>query len=132
MAYTILVVDDSETILSVLERTLAMTKLPIDEILKAGNGKEALEILKMKWVDIVFTDINMPQMNGVEFVTVMHDHHEYCEIPVIVISTEGSQTRIEELRRKGIKGYLRKPFTPESIRDIIVSTLGGWDAISKY
>ena len=131
MAYSIMVIDDSETIQNVLERTLAMTKLPIDTIVKANNGKEALQLLGSRWIDIIFTDINMPQMNGVEFITAMNEHIEYRDIPIVVISTEGSQARIEELRRKGIRGYLRKPFTPESIRDIIITTLGGWDAIDK-
>lgn len=128
MAYTIMVVDDSETIRSVLERTIGMTKLPVDAIIQAVNGKDALNKLSENWVDIVFTDINMPQMSGIELVDAMNEHPEYREIPVVIVSTEGSKSRIEELRKKGIKGYLRKPFTPENIRDIIIETLGGWDA----
>ncbi len=126
MAYTIMVVDDSETIRSVLERTIGMTKLPVDDIIQAANGKDALEKLVDKWVDIVFTDINMPEMNGVELVDAMNDNPEYREIPVVIVSTEGSKSRIEQLRQKGIKGYFRKPFTSENIRDIIIETLGGW------
>ena len=128
MAYTIMVVDDSETIRTVLERTIGMTKLPVDAITKAENGKAALDKLSDNWVDIVFTDINMPEMNGIELVDAMNDHPELRDIPVVIVSTEGSKARIEELRSKGIKGYLRKPFTPENIRDIIIETLGGWDA----
>jgi len=128
MAYTIMVVDDSETIRSVLERTIGMTKLPVDAIIKAENGKDALKKLEDNWVDIVFTDINMPEMTGIELVDEMNNNPEYKDIPVVIVSTEGSQARIEELRRKGVKGYLRKPFTPENIRDIIIETLGGWDA----
>ena len=127
MAYTIMVVDDSETIRTVLERTIGMTKLPVDAIIKAENGKDALDKLADNWVDIVFTDINMPKMNGIELVDSMNDHPELKDIPVVIVSTEGSKARIEELRSKGIKGYLRKPFTPENIRDIILETLGGWD-----
>jgi two-component system chemotaxis response regulator CheY len=127
MAYTIMVVDDSETIRAVLERTIGMTKLPVDTIIKAKNGKDALQKLADHWIDIVFTDINMPEMSGIELVDAMNNHNEYRDIPVVIVSTEGSKTRIEELRRKGVKGYLRKPFTPENIRDIIIETLGGWD-----
>jgi two-component system, chemotaxis family, chemotaxis protein CheY len=127
MAYTILVVDDSCTIRAVLDRTLKMTGLPIDEVIEAANGNEALEKLKERWVDIVFTDINMPGMSGLDLVDAMNNDAEMREIPVVVVSTEGSATRIEELRRKGVRGYLRKPFTPESIRDIITETIGGWD-----
>lgn len=131
MAYTIMVVDDSETIRAVLQRTIGMTKLPVNEVIQAENGKDALKKLENNWVDIVFSDINMPQMNGIELVDAMISHSEYKDIPIVIVSTEGSQTRIEELRRKGIKGYLRKPFTPENIRDIILETLGGWDADGK-
>lgn len=127
MAYTIMVVDDSETIRAVLKRALGMTKLPIEEIITAQDGKDALEKLRDNWVDIMFTDIHMPQMSGIELVDAMNADEELSEIPVVIVSTEGSSQRIAELRRKGVKGYLRKPFTPESIRDIIIETLGGWD-----
>ncbi len=127
MAYTIMVVDDSETIRAVLERTIGMTKLPVDTIIQAENGKDALVKLEQNWVDIVFTDINMPEMTGIELVDEMNINAEYSDIPVVIVSTEGSKARIEELRKKGVKGYLRKPFTPENIRDVIIETLGGWD-----
>lgn len=127
MAYTIMVVDDSETIRAVLQRTLAMTKLPIDSVVLAKNGVDALEKLKNSWIDIVFTDINMPEMDGITLFNTMSQHPEYKDIPVVIVSTEGSATRIAELRRKGVKGYLRKPFTPENIRDIIIETLGEWE-----
>ncbi len=127
MAYTIMVVDDSETIRAVVERTLGMTGLPIEEVIHAENGRDALEKLRGKWVDIVFTDINMPEVDGVRLVDSMNADAEMSEIPVVIVSTEGSTTRIEELRKKGIKGYLHKPFTPEAIRDVILENLGGWD-----
>lgn len=122
-----MVVDDSETIRSVLERTIRMTKLPVDRILEAPNGRVALTRLADDWVDIVFTDLNMPEMNGMELVDAMNADVGLSDVPVVVVSTEGSRARIESLRRKGIQGYLRKPFTPEEIRDIIVETLGAWD-----
>jgi two-component system chemotaxis response regulator CheY len=127
MGYTILVVDDSETIRAVLERTIGMTKLPVDGILSAANGRAALDMLNDNWVDIVFTDLNMPVMNGGELIDAMNDDADFRDIPVIVVSTEGSRARIEELRKRGVKGYLRKPFTPENIRDIIIETLGEWN-----
>jgi two-component system chemotaxis response regulator CheY len=127
VAYTILVVDDSNTIRAMLERTLRMTKLPIEVVIQAADGAEALVHLKEKWIDIVFTDIHMPNVDGLMLVEQMQAHQELKEIPVIVISTEGSSTRVEELKKKGVKGYLRKPFTPERVRDTILETLGGWD-----
>lgn len=124
MSFSILVVDDSEIIREVLQRTLSMTKIPFSNIFKAGNGVEALTILKDQWVDLVFTDIHMPVMGGIELIETMHSSPEYKDIPVVVISTEGSTTRIDQLKSLDIKGYLRKPFTPESIRDVLNSTLG--------
>ena len=128
MAYTILIVDDSNTIRGALERTLSMTKLPIESIVQAGDGNEALLMLKEHFVDVVLSDINMPNMNGIELVETMKSHSEYKEIPVIMISTEGSKARIEELNHIGIAGYLRKPSRPEQLRDILLQVLGGWDA----
>ncbi|MGL1935891.1 MAG: response regulator [Fibrobacterales bacterium] len=127
MSYTILIVDDSNTIRGALERTLSMTKLPIEEIIQAEDGVLALEKLKTNFVDIVLTDINMPNMNGVELVQYMKSHNEYKDIPIIVISTEGSKTRMEELKEMGISGYLRKPSRPEKLRDTLLEILGGWD-----
>jgi two-component system chemotaxis response regulator CheY len=128
MAYTILIVDDSQTIRAMLERSLAMTGLPIDTVIQAENGRRALETLALMWVDIVFTDIHMPEMDGISLVTAMQESPEFKDIPIIIVSTEGSAARVAELKQKGIKGYLRKPFTPEKIRDVIVSTLGVWNA----
>ncbi len=128
MGYTVLIVDDSDIIRSVLEKTLRMSRLPLDEVLTACNGKEALEKLNDNWVDIVFTDIHMPEMSGVELIDAMNSDAELSEIPVIIVSTEGSAARIEELKSKGVRAYLRKPFTPESIRVVVVDTLGEWDA----
>ena len=127
MGYTILLVDDSETIRMALERAIGMTDLVVDEIVQAANGREALEKLGEKWVDIVFTDINMPEMNGIVLVEEIKKNPEYAQLPVVVVSTEGSSQRIEELTQKGIAGYLRKPFTPERIRDMVLLTLGGWN-----
>jgi two-component system chemotaxis response regulator CheY len=124
MSFSILIVDDSEIIRDVLERTLHMTKVSFSNIFKVPNGAAALELLKEQWIDLLFTDIHMPVMGGIELIETMHSSSEYKDIPVVVISTEGSTTRIDQLKSLDIKGYLRKPFTPESIRDILNATLG--------
>jgi two-component system, chemotaxis family, chemotaxis protein CheY len=126
MAYTVLLVDDSETIRLAMIRAFGMAKLPMDEVIQAPDGKAALEILRSRWVDMVLTDINMPNMGGLELVAAMKKDSELSEIPVAVISTEGSETRIEELRAQGVSGYLRKPCKPEDIRDLLHKTLGEW------
>ena len=122
-----MIVDDSDTIRAMLVRTLGMTKLPFDEILTACNGIEALEQMKDQWLDLVFTDLHMPKMGGVELIENMQAEPSLNEIPIVIVSTEGSITRIEALKEKGVKGYIRKPFTPEGIRDVILSILGGWE-----
>ena len=122
-----MIVDDSETIRAVVERSLTMTKLPIQEIIMAVNGKDALAQLQTKWVDIVFSDINMPELVGIGLVDAMKSDRELQKVPIVIVSTEGSITRINSLKSKGISGYLRKPFTPENLRDIIIATLGAWN-----
>jgi two-component system, chemotaxis family, chemotaxis protein CheY len=126
MAYTVLLVDDSETIRMAMIRAFTMAKLPMDEVIQAADGVKALEVLRGRWVDMVLTDINMPNMGGMELVAAMKSDAELSDIPVAVISTEGSEARIQELKSKGIAGYLRKPCKPEDIRDLLHKTLGEW------
>ena len=126
MGYTVLVVDDSETIRGALVKAFKMAKLPMEEVVQAGDGVQALAVLKEKWVDMVLTDINMPNMGGVELLAAMKGDPNFRDIPVAVVSTEGSQTRMTSLKEAGIAGYLRKPCKPEEIRDLLHSVLGEW------
>jgi len=126
MGYTVLVVDDSETIRGALVKAFGMAKLPMDEIIQAKDGQDAISVLRERWVDIVLTDINMPRMGGEELVHAMKVDPAFRDIPVAVISTEGSQTRMDTLRQAGIAGYLRKPCRPEEIRDLLHQVLGDW------
>ncbi|MBF0473667.1 MAG: response regulator, partial [Nitrospirae bacterium] len=91
---------------------------------QAENGKVGLEVLHNNWIDLAFVDINMPVMGGVAMIEEMFKDDLLHTVPVVVVSTEGSKTRINELIEKGIKGYLRKPFQPEALRDIIDQSLG--------
>lgn len=124
MAYNILIVDDSETVRAVIKKTLAIAEVPTGEIYQAGNGQEGLDVLRAEWVDLVFSDINMPVMSGIEMVKQMQADEMLKTVPVVVISTEGSKTRIEDLIHLGVKAYIRKPFTPENLRDVVASVLG--------
>lgn len=119
MAYNILLVDDSETVRAIITKTLALAGVETKAIFHAANGQEALDLLAREWVDLVFADINMPVMNGVEMINKMHEDGLLKTIPVIIVSTEGSRTRIDELKAKGVRAYIRKPFTPEVIRKIV-------------
>ena len=125
MAYDILIVDDSATVRRMMIKTLGMAGVDIAELHQAANGREALDLLQENWVDVVFTDINMPEMDGMEFVRQMSADGVMKLMPVVVVTTEGSEARIQELREMGIRGFLRKPFTPEAIRDVVTDILGG-------
>ncbi len=124
MAYNILVVDDSSIIRSVIKKTLKLAEVPVNELYEAENGKEGLERLTEHWVDLVFADINMPVMTGIEMIDKMAADGLLKTIPVVIVSTEGSATRIEELSKKGVKAYIRKPFTPEVLRDVVKQVMG--------
>jgi two-component system chemotaxis response regulator CheY len=109
----------------VIGKTIELTDIEVNQIYYAKNGKEALDIMSENWIDIVFADINMPVMSGIEMIENMSDHGLMDSIPVVIVSTEGSSTRIDELKAKGIRGYIRKPFTPEKIGEIFHEILGG-------
>ena len=125
MPYNVLIVDDSPIVRKVMEKTLRLSRTDLGEISQAGNGQEALDLLKDHWVDIVFADINMPEMDGIELVERMSQNGSLKTTPVVIVSTERSVTRIEELRAKGVRAYLNKPFTPEEIKTVIDEVLGG-------
>lgn len=119
----ILIVDDSKTVRAVICKTLAIAGIGTKALYEAENGSVGLQILHEHAVDLVFTDINMPVMNGIEMVEQMRSDRLLDGVPVIVVSTEGSTTRIEELKRKGVCAYIRKPFCPETVRNAVEDVL---------
>jgi len=123
MAFNILVVDDSETMRAVIRKTVAMSGVQVGEFHEAGNGKEALGILEDAWMDVVLTDINMPEMGGVEFLREVKKNPVLRNIPVIFISTESSQTRMDEVVGLGAAAYVKKPFMPEKIKEVLLDVL---------
>lgn len=118
MAINLLVVDDSGVMRAMILKTMRMAGLELAETHEAGNGKEGLDLLENHWIDLAIVDINMPVMNGEEMIDRMKANPEMKDIPVVVISTEGSETRIETLRHKGAT-FIHKPFSPETIRDAV-------------
>lgn len=124
MGYNILIVDDSSIVRKVLKKTLGLTNLAFDNVFEAENGKEGLDLLREHWVDLVFLDINMPVMNGMEFMQRLRADETLSATPVVIISTEGSKERKEELFDHDIKAYLRKPITPELLTKTIQGILG--------
>ena len=124
MSLNILIVDDSKTARAIINKTLSMCGLPLGEIHQAGNGKEALEVLGAKWIDLVFADINMPVMSGVEMIERMGENGQLQTVPVIIVSTDGSAARMEQLKSKGVRAFIHKPFAPENVKDIVQDVLG--------
>jgi two-component system chemotaxis response regulator CheY len=124
MSYNVLIVDDSAVTREVLSRTLRLCGIDLGQIYQAGNGVEALKMLEEHWADLVFTDINMPVMDGLHLLEELRKREEWADLPVVVVSTEGSKSRIDELKSRGIRGYVRKPFTPEQIAAVIESIMG--------
>lgn len=120
----ILIVDDSATIRAMIRRTITMIDLVFGRIYEAGNGMEALAHLADHPMAAVVVDVNMPVMNGIELVRAMRRQEKLKDTPVIIVSTRGSDQRISELEGQGITGYIRKPFRPEQLREVLAPLLG--------
>jgi two-component system chemotaxis response regulator CheY len=116
------------TVRRTLAKVVGLCDLDVGDLLQAANGREALELLQGHWVDLVLSDLNMPEMNGVELIEQMAADPMLQSVPVVVISTEGSRERIDQLVESGIRGFVRKPFTPEQVREVIIETLGVADS----
>lgn len=131
MALNVLVVDDSAVMRSMVIRTLRLSGIPVQEIYQAANGKEGLQALEQHWIDLALVDLNMPVMNGEELIERIRENPATVDLAVVVVSTEGSETRIEHLRQKGV-AFVHKPFQPERLRETVVRLTGvsddDWDA----
>jgi two-component system, chemotaxis family, chemotaxis protein CheY len=119
MAYNVLIVDDSLTMRKVILKALNLSGFQLGDCLEAGNEEEALKVLDFNWVDLILTDLNMPVMNGLDLVKNLKAHPAYKEIPIVLVTTEGSETRLQELFELGVKDYIQKPFHPETLRDVL-------------
>ncbi len=128
MACNILVVDDSAIVRTVIQRAIQLSGVAVGEIHQAANGQEALDKLATTDIHVIFADINMPVMDGVEMVEQMNQRGLVQDIPVVIVSTDRSEVRMQQLKARGVRDYLNKPFTPEAIRDILNTCLKGGDA----
>jgi len=124
MAFNVLIVDDSAAMRSVIKKTIKVSGFKVGEYLEAADGKEALDILSNAWIDLVLSDINMPNMNGLELLAEMSKDQDLKPIPVVMITTEGSQKSVQKSEELGAKGYIKKPFQPEDIRRILNQIMG--------
>ncbi len=123
MSLNVLIVDDSAVMRTMVAKTLRASGLPIGQALEAANGREGLEVLAENWIDMVFVDINMPVMGGEEMIEKIRANPTWSDLPIVVISTEGSKARIESLRAKGTE-FVHKPFSPEIVRDVVANLTG--------
>jgi two-component system, chemotaxis family, chemotaxis protein CheY len=121
----VLIVDDSSVMRKIVERALRQAGLDLSEVLEAGNGAEALAAVQQGSLDMIFSDINMPIMDGLEFLKNLAAIDSARGVPVVMITTEGSEARVVEALSAGAKGYLRKPFTPEQVKERVTPLLGG-------
>ena len=117
MALDVLIVDDSAAVRKILQRVLLQTDVALGKVMEAGDGVEALEILKANKVGLILSDVNMPKMDGLQLLSKVKADPEYRDIPMVMVTTEGSQAKVMEAVTLGAAGYIRKPFTAEQIRE---------------
>jgi two-component system chemotaxis response regulator CheY len=128
MALDVLIVDDSPAMRSFMRRVLDLSGLETGVCAEAADGVEALEFLAARRVDVVMTDINMPRMDGEELVRRITAAEDLRTIPVLVVSTDGTEIRMNRMLAMGARGYIRKPFTAEALRDALEGLAGVVDA----
>jgi two-component system chemotaxis response regulator CheY len=124
MAFNLLIVDDSNSMRTVVKKIVGLTGLEVSQILEADNGRKALDILSGNWVDVVILDINMPEMNGLELLKRMSEDAVLKNIPVVMMTTEASEAHMKTAFEMGAKGFIRKPFVPEELRKMLLGVLG--------
>jgi len=114
MAFNVLIVDDSAVMRAMIIRVVKLSGVPLGEFFEAGNGEEGLRRVREHWIDLVLLDINMPVMNGEEMLRRLRADPETAHLPVIVVSTESSETRVHALEELGV-AFIHKPFAPERL-----------------
>jgi two-component system chemotaxis response regulator CheY len=124
MAYRILIVDDSPAMRALVRRVIRLSGVDVADCFEAANGREALALLADQWVDVILTDVNMPEMDGEQFLQRLQAEDLLRSIPTVVISTDATRHRVERLRELGARGYITKPFLPENLREMLERHLG--------
>jgi len=127
MSYNVLIVDDSRSMRKVMLKTLQISGFLLGECLEASNGLEALEILEGKWIDLILADVHMPVMDGIGFIKCLRDKDICRDTPVVFVTTEANEDRLNQLMNLGASGYIRKPFRPEEIRALLCRIMGETD-----
>lgn len=120
---SVLIVDDSRIMRRMVARSLALSGVTLREIHEASDGRQALALLEVTQVDVVFVDVNMPIMGGIEMIEAMVKMEKIAHTPVVIVSTERSEARMLRLRNLGVRAYIHKPFTPEQFRAALFDVL---------
>lgn len=115
-----LIVDDSSVMRKIVERALRQAGLDPLVVHEAGSGTEGLEVLKEQKVDLILSDINMPSMDGLEFLRQLRAQDLAPGVPVVMITTESSEEHVKQAIQSGAQGYIRKPFTPEQVKERVL------------
>jgi two-component system chemotaxis response regulator CheY len=118
-----LIVDDSSVMRKIVERSLRQAGIELEKVVEAGNGAEALGVLRDNPVDLILCDINMPVMDGLEFVRQIGTVETAKGVPIVMITTEGSESYVVQALSAGARGYIRKPFTPDQVKEHVLSVL---------
>ena len=118
-----LIVDDSSVMRKIVERSLRQAGLDPLIVHEAGNGADGLELLKVKTVDLILSDINMPAMDGLEFLRQLRAQNLAPGVPVVMITTESSEEHVKQAILAGAQGYIRKPFTAEQVKERVLPLL---------
>jgi len=115
-----LIVDDSSVMRKIVERSLRQAGIEEMVVHEAGNGIEALELLRAGKMDLILSDINMPAMDGLELLRQIKTQNLAPGVPVVMITTESSEEHVREAIASGARGYIRKPFTPEQVKERVL------------
>jgi two-component system chemotaxis response regulator CheY len=115
-----LIVDDSTVMRKIVERALRQAGLDTMVVHEAGSGVEGLEVLRAKPVDLILSDINMPSMDGLEFLRQLRAQNLAPGVPVVMITTESSEEHVKQAILAGAQGYIRKPFTAEQVKERVL------------
>ena len=115
-----LIVDHSEGTRKLVERALRQAGLSMKKVLEAASGAEALALIGCEQVDLILTDITLPEMDGLEFLRQLRDHNSASAIPVVMITTDSSEAHVREAIAAGAQGYIRKPFTAEQVKERVL------------
>jgi two-component system chemotaxis response regulator CheY len=120
----VLIVDDSSVMRKIVERALRQAELELDTVFEATNGAEGLDLLETNQVQLILSDINMPSMDGLEFLRQLRARNLGARVPVVMITTESSEEHVKQAIQAGAQGYIRKPFTAEQVKERVLPLVG--------